>query len=35
MWRSIAIANRLEDPFDLRVGRQLLLPSAAAAAALA
>jgi hypothetical protein len=35
MWRSIAIANRLEDPFNLRVGRQLLLPSAAAAAALA
>jgi hypothetical protein len=35
MWRSIAIANRLEDPFNLRVGHQLLLPSAAAAAAMA
>jgi nucleoid-associated protein YgaU len=35
MWRSIAIANRLEDPFNLRVGHQLLLPSPAAAAALA
>ena len=27
MWRSIAIANRLEDPFNLRVGRQLLCPA--------
>jgi nucleoid-associated protein YgaU len=35
MWRSIAIANRLEDPFNLRVGHQLLLPSPAAAAAMA
>jgi hypothetical protein len=35
VWRSIAIANGLEDPFNLRVGHQLLLPSPAAAAALA
>ncbi len=35
MWRAIAIANGLEDPFNLRVGRELLLPSPAAAAAMA
>jgi nucleoid-associated protein YgaU len=35
MWRAIAIANRLEDPFSLRVGHELLLPSAADAVAMA
>ena len=35
MWRAIAIANGLEDPFNLRVGHELLLPSTAEAAALA
>jgi nucleoid-associated protein YgaU len=35
MWRAIAIANGLEDPFNLRVGNELLLPSTAQAAALA
>ena len=35
MWRAIAIANGLEDPFNLRLGHELLLPTAADAAALA
>jgi Contractile injection system tube protein len=35
MWRAIAIANDLEDPFSLQLGRELLLPGAAEAAALA
>jgi nucleoid-associated protein YgaU len=35
MWRAIAIANELEDPFNLRVGRELLLPNVADAAVMA
>jgi nucleoid-associated protein YgaU len=35
MWRAIAIANLLEDPFNLRVGHELLLPNVADAAAMA
>ncbi|MET0145825.1 MAG: peptidase M23 [Ilumatobacteraceae bacterium] len=35
MWRAIAITNGLEDPFNLRVGHELLLPPPADAAALA
>jgi len=34
-WRAIAVTNELEDPFRLRLGSELLLPSAADAAALA
>ena len=35
LWRAIATVNRLEDPFNLRLGRELLLPPAAEATALA
>jgi nucleoid-associated protein YgaU len=35
LWRAIAAANELEDPFDLRVGRELLIPAPADAAVLA
>jgi nucleoid-associated protein YgaU len=35
VWRAVAIANRLEDPFNLRVGQELVLPSAADAVAMA
>lgn len=35
LWRAIAATNELEDPFNLRVGTELLLPAPADAAALA
>jgi nucleoid-associated protein YgaU len=35
MWRAIAIANGLEDPFNLRIGHELLLPGPADAVAMA
>jgi nucleoid-associated protein YgaU len=35
LWRAIASVNELEDPFNLRVGTELLLPAPADAAALA
>ena len=35
LWRAIARTNGLEDPFRLRLGRELLIPSAADAVALA
>jgi hypothetical protein len=35
LWRAIAAVNGLEDPFKLRLGRELLLPPAAEATALA
>jgi nucleoid-associated protein YgaU len=34
LWRAIASANELEDPFNLRVGCDLLIPAPADAAAL-
>jgi hypothetical protein len=34
LWRAIAVTNGLEDPFRLRLGRELLLPPPADAAAL-
>jgi nucleoid-associated protein YgaU len=34
LWRAIASANELEDPFNLRVGCELLIPAPADAAAL-
>jgi Contractile injection system tube protein/LysM domain len=35
MWRAIAVANEVDDPFSLPVGLQLLIPPPAEAAALA
>ena len=35
MWRAIAHVNELDDPFNLRLGRELLIPAPADAAALA
>ena len=35
LWRAIASVNELENPFNLRVGTELLLPAPADAAALA
>jgi nucleoid-associated protein YgaU len=35
LWRAIATANDLEDPFSLRIGRELLIPPPADAALLA
>jgi nucleoid-associated protein YgaU len=35
MWRAIATVNGLEDPFNLRLGRELLIPPPADAAVLA
>lgn len=35
LWRAIAVVNGLEDPFRLRLGRELLLPPVAEASALA
>jgi nucleoid-associated protein YgaU len=35
LWRAIASVNELEDPFNLRVGTELLIPAPADAAALA
>ena len=35
MWRAIAITNELEDPFNLRVGQELLLPNVADAVTMA
>ena len=35
MWRAIAKVNGLDDPFNLRLGRELLIPPPADAAALA
>jgi nucleoid-associated protein YgaU len=35
LWRAIAAVNELEDPFNLRVGTELLIPAPADAAALA
>jgi nucleoid-associated protein YgaU len=35
LWRAIATANELEDPFNLRVGRELLIPAPADAAGMA
>jgi nucleoid-associated protein YgaU len=35
LWRAIALANELEDPFNLRVGRELLIPAPADATGMA
>jgi nucleoid-associated protein YgaU len=35
LWRAIAIVNDIEDPFNLRIGTDLLIPSPADAQALA
>jgi nucleoid-associated protein YgaU len=35
LWRAIATANELEDPFNLRVGRELLVPAPADASGMA
>jgi nucleoid-associated protein YgaU len=35
LWRAIAKVNELDDPFTLRLGRELLIPPPAEASALA
>ena len=35
MWRAIAAANEIDDPFDVRIGTELLIPAPADAAELA